>query len=65
MLSVDQEQGEFVFGLTAEREPLSVPKNGLVLSHAYSVLKAVEIEDESGKKTKLVKIRYVAIRCWD
>jgi hypothetical protein len=32
-------------------------KNGIVLSHAYSILKATEVEDEDGKKYRLVKIR--------
>lgn len=59
MLSIDQEQGEFVFGLSASSDSMSGRKNGLVLDHAYSILKATEIEDESGKKTRLVKIRYV------
>ena len=34
-------------------------RNGLALGHAYSIIKAVEEEDEDGKKHKLVLIRYV------
>lgn len=33
-------------------------RRGLALSHAYSVLKAVDAEDEDGKKHRLVLIRY-------
>ena len=57
MLSIDQDTGDFVFGVSAQSDAMSGHKNGLVLSHAYSVLKAVEVEDEDGKKFKLVKIR--------
>ena len=32
-------------------------KTGMALQHAYSVLKAVEADDEKGKKHRLVKIR--------
>lgn len=57
MLGVDQENGEFVFGLSAASDSASGRKNGLILSHAYSVLKAVEMEDGEGKKLRLLKIR--------
>lgn len=57
MLSIDQENGEFVFGVSAASNAASGRKNGLILSHAYSVLKATEVEDGDGKKHKLVKIR--------
>ncbi|KAH7128524.1 hypothetical protein B0J11DRAFT_431772 [Dendryphion nanum] len=35
----------------------STSRNGLALNHAYSVIKAVEEEDENGKKHQLVLIR--------
>jgi hypothetical protein len=37
----------------------SSARRGLALSHAYSVLKAVDAEDEDGKNHRLVLIRYV------
>jgi hypothetical protein len=37
----------------------SQARRGLALGHAYSVIKAVEEEDEDGKKHRLVLIRYV------
>lgn len=58
MLGSDSEDGEFVFGLSASGFGVSY-KNGLAMSHAYSLLKATEIEDEKGDKVRLVKIRYV------
>ncbi|CAM1510473.1 Fc.00g008080.m01.CDS01 [Cosmosporella sp. VM-42] len=57
MLSTDQEDGEFVFGLSATGPGEDSRKNGLVLRHAYSILKATEVEDEEGRKLRLVKIR--------
>lgn len=33
-------------------------RHGLALSHAYSILKAIDAEDEEGRKQKLVQIRY-------
>lgn len=57
MLSSDGEDGEFVFGLSASGDGLEYRRNGLVLSHAYSILKATEVVDEEGKKLRLVKIR--------
>jgi len=38
-------------------------RQGLVLSHAYSIIKAVEEEDEEGNKFKLVLVRYVCSFC--
>lgn len=57
MLGVDEVNSEFVFALSASGESGSVRKNGLVLRHAYSILKATEIEDDSGRKLRLLKIR--------
>lgn len=34
-------------------------RRGLALSHAYSIIKVTEEEDEDGKKHRLVLIRYV------
>lgn len=62
MLTIDQERGEFVFGLSAStdfRDLSGGKKNGIVTSHAYSVLRAAEVEDELGNKQKLVKMRSV------
>ncbi|KAL1617062.1 hypothetical protein SLS54_008057 [Diplodia seriata] len=52
--------GDFVFGAIT---PGSVggdadASSGLAYEHAYSVLKAVEEDDEDGKKVRLVRIRY-------
>ena len=59
MLTIDQDKGEFVFGLSATSDfrDLAGRKNGLVQSHAYSVLRATEVEDEEGKKHRLIKMR--------
>lgn len=51
------EDGEFVFGLSASDHGGDTRKNGLALSHAYSILQAMEVEDEEGKKFRLIKIR--------
>lgn len=59
MLTVDKKDGEFVFGVSANSTFMSENKNGIPLGHAYSVLKAVQFDDEDGKKIRLVKIRYV------
>ncbi|RFN52630.1 hypothetical protein FIE12Z_3105 [Fusarium flagelliforme] len=56
MLGSDDEAGEFVFGLSAGG-PGDEHKNGIVLQHAYSVLKVAEVENEDGVKVRLVKIR--------
>ncbi|CAH0002023.1 unnamed protein product [Clonostachys byssicola] len=58
MTGVDRSDSEFVFGLTANSESYTTTnRNGLVLGHAYSIHKAVEIEDENGKKVRLIKVR--------
>jgi hypothetical protein len=57
LVSSDRDDCEFVFGLSAMMEASASRKNGIVLSHAYSILKATEVEDEDGKKYRLVKIR--------
>ncbi|KAF9771918.1 hypothetical protein IL306_010387 [Fusarium sp. DS 682] len=56
MLGSDGEDGEFVFGLSAGG-PGEDHNNGIVLRHAYSILKVAEVEDEEGNKVRLVKIR--------
>jgi hypothetical protein len=38
----------------------SEARQGLAQNHAYSVLKAVDVEGEDGKKHQLVLIRYVS-----
>ncbi|KAM5358030.1 hypothetical protein ACJZ2D_015669 [Fusarium nematophilum] len=58
MVGSENEDGEFVFGLSASG-PGEDYKNGLVLRHAYSILRATEVENEKGDKVRLVKIRYV------
>jgi hypothetical protein len=57
LLGAGSEVGEFVFGLAASRDSEASSKNGLALNHAYAVVRAVELEDENGKKVKLLKIR--------
>ncbi|KAJ4261603.1 hypothetical protein NW762_007034 [Fusarium torreyae] len=56
MLGSDGEDGEFVFGLSAGG-PGEDYNNGIVLRHAYSILKVAEVEDDDGNKVRLVKIR--------
>ncbi|RSL67178.1 hypothetical protein CEP54_003318 [Fusarium duplospermum] len=56
MLVSDTEDSEFVFSLSAMRLQTDC-SNGIVQCHAYSVLKATEVEDEKGDKVRLVKIR--------
>lgn len=57
MLVSDAEDAEFVFSLSASRLWTDC-NNGIVQCHAYSILKATEVEDEKGDKVRLVKIRY-------
>jgi hypothetical protein len=52
-----EEDGEFVFALSAKSGWRST--NGIQLNHAYSVLKAVEVQDDDGKRHRLVRVRYV------
>jgi hypothetical protein len=59
---LSKEKNEFVFGVDSHRQSLRDPKHGssrrgLPLGHAYSVLRAVEEEDENGEKVRLVLIR--------
>ncbi|CAI6091084.1 unnamed protein product [Clonostachys chloroleuca] len=54
---VDQDDGQFVYGLAASFGVGTGERNGLMLNHAYSVIKAVEIEDATGRKVKLLQIR--------
>ncbi|KAM0264054.1 hypothetical protein ACHAPA_008426 [Fusarium lateritium] len=56
MLGSDGEDGEFVFGLSAGG-PGDEHNNGIVLRHAYSILRVAEVEDEDANKIRLVKIR--------
>ncbi|KKY23215.1 putative calpain family cysteine protease [Diplodia seriata] len=51
--------GDFIFGTGTPGSAGgdSDARSGLAYQHAYSVLKAVEEEDEDGKKVKLVRIR--------
>lgn len=37
-------------------------RRGLALSHAYSILKAVDAEDEDGKNNRLVLVRYASLQ---
>ncbi|OCL06143.1 cysteine proteinase, partial [Glonium stellatum] len=49
---------QFIFAASSPSlGPDNEARRGLALSHAYSVLKAVEEEDEDGKKVRLVLIR--------
>ncbi|KAK7423888.1 hypothetical protein QQX98_000759 [Neonectria punicea] len=57
MVGSGGEDGEFVFGLSPAGPGISNRRNGLVLHHAYSILKAAEVENEEGIKFRLVKIR--------
>lgn len=56
MVGSGSEDGAFVFGLSATGLGAD-SRNGLVLRHAYSILKATEVENEEGIKFRLVKIR--------
>ncbi|KAG5661067.1 hypothetical protein KAF25_002710 [Fusarium avenaceum] len=56
MLGSDDEDGEFVFGLSPGG-PGDEHNNGIVLRHAYSILRVAEVEDEDANKIRLVKIR--------
>lgn len=47
--------GEFVFALSA-RSGWSA-QNGITLGHAYSVIQATEVQDEDGKKHRLVRVK--------
>ncbi|CAI6061124.1 unnamed protein product [Clonostachys chloroleuca] len=57
LLQADQDDGEFVFGLSPSYSPWVGDQNGIVLGHAYSIIRAVEVTDEKENKIKLVKIR--------
>lgn len=49
--------GDFVFSLSALGLPIS--SSGVVLGHAYSILRATEEVDEDGSRVRLVQVRYV------
>ncbi|KAK0386369.1 hypothetical protein NLU13_6206 [Sarocladium strictum] len=49
--------GEFVFALSARSCGWTSAHNGIALSHAYSVLKAIEVQDEEGNRHRLVRVR--------
>ncbi|CAH0056107.1 unnamed protein product [Clonostachys solani] len=57
LLQADQDDGEFVFGLSPSYSPWVGDQNGIVLGHAYSIIRALEVTDENENKIKLVKIR--------
>lgn len=51
--------GQFVFGLSANRVGGVEADSGVTLGHAYTILQAVEAETEDGRgSVRLVKIRY-------
>jgi hypothetical protein len=51
--------GQFVFGLSACQVGRADADSGVALDHAYTILKAVEVETEDGRGlVRLVKIRY-------
>lgn len=53
-----EENGEFVFALSAiGGHCMKDAQNGITLSHAYSVIKATEVQDEEGTRYRLVKVR--------
>ena len=57
LLSSGTQSGEFVFGLSSGAG--EEHNNGLILSHAYSILEAVEMKNEHDGVTHLIKIRFV------
>lgn len=59
LVQVDQDHGEFVYGLSAGYNPEASEHNGIVLNHAYAIVRAVEVEDNKGNRVKLLKIRSV------
>lgn len=52
--------GEFVFALSAMGSTLSA--SGVILGHAYSILRATEEVKEDGTSIRLVQVRYVPSR---
>ncbi|CAH0046469.1 unnamed protein product [Clonostachys solani] len=57
LVQVDQDHGEFVYGLSAGYNAETSEQNGIVLNHAYAIVRAVEVEDAKGNRVKLLKIR--------
>ena len=57
LLCSRSDDGHLIFALSSG--PGDKHNNGLVLSHAYSVLEAVEMEKQHGGIIRLVKIRFV------
>ncbi|KPA38733.1 hypothetical protein FLAG1_08429 [Fusarium langsethiae] len=55
LLSSGVDGGNFVFALSSG--PGETHRNGIVLSHAYSVLEAVEMRKEHGGVSRMLKIR--------
>jgi hypothetical protein len=53
-------QGDFVFTVSALGYGASDTNRGLPLEHTYSILRATEERDESGKKIRLVLFRYIS-----
>ncbi|KAM0277566.1 hypothetical protein ACHAQH_005685 [Verticillium albo-atrum] len=50
-------EGDFVFSLAAMGPSCYSERNGLVMSHAYSILQSREESDEEGRRVRLVQIR--------
>ncbi|KAF2669359.1 cysteine proteinase [Microthyrium microscopicum] len=51
------ENKEFLWALGSPGASDTTAKNGIALSHAYSISEAVEVKGEDGKTVKLVKVR--------
>jgi hypothetical protein len=55
---LENENGDLIFAASSPSIGTdSEARRGLALGHAYSILKAVEEEDEDGNKVRLVLIR--------
>lgn len=57
---LSRSDGQFVFGLSAQSRFKRIEADsGVALGHAYSILRAVEVDTEDGKSSvRLVQIRY-------
>jgi hypothetical protein len=49
-------EGDFLFSLSTGSQGYNY-RNGLILRHDYSILEAIQVEDELGNPVSLVKIR--------
>lgn len=57
--------GDFVFAMSAMGGGYFISHNsGVVLRHAYSILRATEEVDEEGRKFRFIQIRYVCRSQW-